>query len=497
MNTDFPDVLHDKEAECAVLGAMMTEPDAKSVIPKVVNVLGTDANVFFTTDHQFIYSAILDVFHTCETANPILVADHLQKSENLNRVGGSDYLYQLQAPIVETESAEFYAKILIEKYQRRQLISTASQIGNRARDENIPIADIQSYLLETAGQMQTITANFKEKYGVVSLQELWDRQFPEIQWVVPNIIPEGFTVIAGKSGFGKSFFSLEIAISASIAGVPLSYPSLKIEKARNVLYLLLEDKDRTTQSRMHDLMSNIPPDGNFDFLTEKKDLLLDPNGLSVLENAITEHGYDLIIVDPLETVKPTARKKGRGTAYEQDYEVMAPIRRFCHELGVSILLTTHRTKAETSDPFQSIQGSAAMQATADTTIIMQKTESGPTMTIRTRETPEVTYAMTQLENGFWKLEGVADKVYKSEARMEIIQLLHDAGEDGMQRKEILDSTENKGAATLLRRMVADGDICQPRERGSYYHPEFTPKERTMSEVLTEPEEDTAESRVKF
>ena len=56
MQAQAVDSLSDKEAEQAVLGAMMTE---KSVIPRVIALLGHTSDAFFTTDHQLIYAAIL------------------------------------------------------------------------------------------------------------------------------------------------------------------------------------------------------------------------------------------------------------------------------------------------------------------------------------------------------------------------------------------------------------------------------------------------------
>jgi replicative DNA helicase len=115
MQTQAVDSLMDKEAERAVLGAMMTE---KSVIPGVEALLGPSSDAFFTTDHQLIYTAILSVYNRDNNVDPILVANELNRTEQLNRVGGSDYLYELQAPIVETESTEFYSEILREKAAR-------------------------------------------------------------------------------------------------------------------------------------------------------------------------------------------------------------------------------------------------------------------------------------------------------------------------------------------------------------------------------------------
>ena len=83
------DSLSDKEAEQAVLGAMMTE---KSVIPSVITKLGQTADAFFTVDHQLIYSVILAVYDRVSNADPLLVADELKRRDQFKSRRGNGVL---------------------------------------------------------------------------------------------------------------------------------------------------------------------------------------------------------------------------------------------------------------------------------------------------------------------------------------------------------------------------------------------------------------------
>jgi replicative DNA helicase len=145
MNAESTESLHDREAEQAVLGAMMTDG---VVIPRVAAVLGPTSEPFFTTDHQLIYAAILSSYERNSRADPLLVADELERKDFLNRVGGTVYLYDLQAPIVETESVEFYAQIVREKSVRRQLIQVGSQVSDLARDQEQELDEVLSQAQE-------------------------------------------------------------------------------------------------------------------------------------------------------------------------------------------------------------------------------------------------------------------------------------------------------------------------------------------------------------
>jgi putative DNA primase/helicase len=54
-----------------------------------------------------------------------------------------------------------------------------------------------------------------------SLQELLSRQLPPIQWAIPDILPEGLTLLAGKPKLGKSWLALAMALAVAAGGVAL------------------------------------------------------------------------------------------------------------------------------------------------------------------------------------------------------------------------------------------------------------------------------------
>jgi RecA-family ATPase len=48
------------------------------------------------------------------------------------------------------------------------------------------------------------------------------RQLPPIQWAIPEILPEGLTLLAGKPKLGKSWLALAMALAVASGGVALS-----------------------------------------------------------------------------------------------------------------------------------------------------------------------------------------------------------------------------------------------------------------------------------
>ncbi len=258
MQTQAFDSLMDKEAEQAVLGSMMTE---KSIIPRIELMLGSTSDAFSTTDHQLIYTAILAVYNRAKNADPILVANELNRTEQLNRVGGADYLYELQAPIVETESTEFYAEILLEKATRRRLIRAATQIRDLAHDESVEISEVLDQSQEAVFELgqagnkrgfEHIRSLLKQSIEVIEkLFQKKDRYlgvptgFIDFDNLTSGLQPGNFIIIAARPSMGKTTLVLNMA------------QNIAIEQKRPVAIFSLEQPAQDIAMRMLSAESQI------------------------------------------------------------------------------------------------------------------------------------------------------------------------------------------------------------------------------------------------
>lgn len=218
------DILHDHEAEQFVLGVMMVDKDT---IPTVLKSLGRNADVFHTVQHSCIYLAILDVYDRIAQSDVLLVADQLKSTDQLNRVGGTTYLYELQSPIVETESIEFYAKILSEKAIRRRLIAASHKITEAAKDENLDTAETVNMSQEMifdvafAGQESGFT-NIREVLvdAIDRTEQLYNKEdrhlgvatgFMAFDEMTSGFQQGNLIIIAARPSVGKTTLALNMA----------------------------------------------------------------------------------------------------------------------------------------------------------------------------------------------------------------------------------------------------------------------------------------------
>ena len=252
MNTKTTEALHDRESEQAVLGSMMVD---SAVIPRVLAILGHTSEVFFTTDHQLIYAAILAVYERHNRVDALLVSDELERKNELNRSGGDLYLYDLQARIVETESAEFYAQIVWEKSTRRQLAQAGEQISNLARDQEQELREV----LDQAQEGIFHLGQADNDKGFVSVGSIVKETLGEIEELSHKRdqfigIPTGFTdfdlmtsglqrgdliIIAARPSMGKSTLVLNMAQNIAIEQeLPVAIFSLEMPTQQVLLRML-------------------------------------------------------------------------------------------------------------------------------------------------------------------------------------------------------------------------------------------------------------------
>ena len=352
------DSLSDKEAEQAVLGAMMTE---KSVIPTVIRLLGHTSDAFFTTDHQLIYTAILAVYERVSNADPLLVADELKRTNQINRTGGAEYLYELQAPIVETESTEFYADILYEKATRRRLTQAGSTIRDLAQDETIELADVLNQSQEAVFELGENDAQrgFQPINPIITsnidaIEKLFHKEerflgvptgFMDFDHMTSGLQPGNFIIIAARPSMGKTTLVLNMAQNIAIEHKrPVAIFSLEMP-AQDIVMRMLSAESHIDFGRLRT--------GKFseDYwrplteaagrLSEAPILINDNRGLTV--QSLRAEGRRLkgehnqlavIIIDYLQLLRGTGRYNSR----EQEIsEISRALKVLAWELNVPII----------------------------------------------------------------------------------------------------------------------------------------------------------------
>ena len=190
--------------------------------------------------------------------------------------------------------------------------------------------------------------------NVFTAAELRRKQFPPVSYVIPGLLPEGLSLIAGRSKIGKSWFALDIAIA--IAAGRFCLGELKPTQG-DVLYAAMEDNPRRMQRRVDKLLSTFNAQWPERLTLAHLWRRLDKGGLDDVQQWI--EGVEcprLVVLDTLASVKPIRTREG----YTEDYESMTALHRLANDKGVSIIVLHHTRKMEADDPVDTVSGTLGL-----------------------------------------------------------------------------------------------------------------------------------------
>lgn len=111
------------EAEEVILGGIMLDPSAMS---RISDRLVTDA--FYINAHKDIYQAALRLYSQGLPTDLLCITNWLSDNGLLFRIGGRNKLASLLDRTVSAVNIDALADLVMEKYQRRQLILAGTEI---------------------------------------------------------------------------------------------------------------------------------------------------------------------------------------------------------------------------------------------------------------------------------------------------------------------------------------------------------------------------------
>ena len=337
--------------------------------------------------------------------------------------------------------------------------------------ETVPVAvdDPDQYLAQLERDKDLLA-------GVRTGAWLDQQEFPPLTYAIPDVIPEGFTVLAGAPKVGKSWFILSLCLAVASGGRALS--ALPVDQ-RTLRYLALEDGDRRLQERCRQLIPGETIPAAFAYTNRVKPGQI-INTIAVYLQQHPDTG--LVVLDTLGKVMPPAR--AGETTYQRDYRVGGNLKQITDDHpGLAVVVVHHDRKAESGDFVDAISGTNGIAGSADTIVLLARDRHETTglLSVTGRDVHEAEYGLTRYDSGSWGLTGgslAAAKDAATQARRDL-----QMGRLGDRMREVVDlvngreSTRPRDAAEVLgisNREAAvylgrayDADLIDKAERGTY------------------------------
>ena len=322
------------DVEKAVLGALMIDKDAFSIISNILS-----SEVFYEPRNQLVFSAIKDLYNAEGGQKPIdvlTVTEMLANNGNLEEVGGPNYIAELSSRVASSANIEYHANIIAQKALARKLIAYGMTIADKAFDETTDIDDLMQEAEETLFRLskEHVRNDFKQMDPVLkdAVKELTDAAghpdgitgistgYDDLDRSTSGLQDTDLVVIAGRPAMGKTTFALCIARYIAIEqGIAVAFFSLEMSSTQLVKRLLsnyCQIEGRKLRNGTLDRGDWDRIDKGISKLMGKPFYLDDTPGLSVYDlrskarRLVKDHGVRIIIIDYLQLMSASTSRYG-------------------------------------------------------------------------------------------------------------------------------------------------------------------------------------------
>lgn len=382
---------HSPEAEKAVIGAILANPDNLTLIEGVLR-----PEHFFMDAHRRIYLAMLELSARNDPTDLITVSTHLeQASKDRDTISGS-YLLDLLEKCPVAQNIEHYARIVRNHFYTRRIILACQTTVRSALNYG---GTIQEFVEDIEKEFLSITSEYDRK-GIIKADKVLEATIEDIQAKLRSDgsitgVPTGFTdvdavtgglqgsdliILAARPGMGKTALALNIGTHAALKGKSVVIFSLEMSKEQ-LMGRVLSTLARVDSSRLRKgELSN----DDLDRLMEaarriydcKERLGIDETpGINILElrsrcrRFHKEFGLDLVIIDYLQLMGPAGTKRYESREREIS-EISMGLKNLAKELRIPVLALSQLNRGPDSRPdkkpkISDLRESGSMEQDAD------------------------------------------------------------------------------------------------------------------------------------
>lgn len=363
------------------------------------------------------------------------------------------------------------AKVPLKQYEA----DITDYLGNHdsLEEEDEEIEAKRKKLLEIINNSEEfIEKKERDVFRVETISELLSNTIPDIEKLVDPVVERnGFTLLGGVKGAGKSLFVINLALYYA-SGKSL-FLNCKIQKPGRVLLIQQEISLSGFQSRVRKIMeeeefshqdrfSHLTTTGNNLKLTDQEDF-------DKIRKSINEAKPDILILDPLSTFNPS-----KENTYEDMSKITEKINQLKIEFQIGVILTHHISSKQNPDhpntPVEiagQFRGHTALPDAADILVLLkrlpprQKNQKLPLnydhylmleIQLRNGEAPEH-YAIERGEDGLiFRVSNIWQDIGKKILPGEIYELVISNGGE-MLKEEIVEHLKEKAHPNTIHKAI--------------------------------------------
>jgi len=281
-------------AERAVLGALLMPDEGKAAITKVVR-LGLLPKHFYREAHQIFYQTILALYEKGEAVDLLILVKAATERGFLNEIYGVAYLDEMIDSVPTVENVDYYAKMVMMCWIRRQVIALGVEADIDTTSEEELLSKMEGLLSEVPKDKS------KLDMVAVSANQLVEVEYEDPPMVIGRgLLPAfGYSVMAAIAKTGKTSMAIQLALSVASGTDFLGFP---VENRVNILYCYLEGTAQSMAKLIRQQLDGWGSAISIDrlHLLECRGLTLEKQAsINILKGEISKVGAQLVIIDPI------------------------------------------------------------------------------------------------------------------------------------------------------------------------------------------------------
>ncbi len=352
-----------REAEEAVLGAVLLYPDSYFEVAQVIQ-----HDDFYIIRNQWIWEAFTRLHETRTPIDILTVTSDLEEHSRLTEVGGQAYLLSLVNETPTALHAEAYAQIVAQNSIRRKMLGAANDLAKLAYDQEKTVETIideaeksifglsERRVRRDLEPISEVLSNYYDRIDQLSQRDEEIYGVPtgltDLDKLLGGLQKSDLLIVAGRPGSGKTGFLLSVAKNAAQKHKKhVAVFSLEMSNEQLVQRLIAQETKIDTQR----LRSGKLNDNEWPIFTHAIEVLGDTPIWLDDTPAITplqlrtkcrrlhmEYQLDLVIVDYLQLMGSDMRTQNR---VQEVSFISRSLKVLARELNVPVLAAAQLSRA--------------------------------------------------------------------------------------------------------------------------------------------------------
>ena len=386
MEVNFNDKVppHNLEAEQAVLGSLLLNWES---FAEVVTKL--KAENFYSLQNQLIYDALIKLYNQSITGDSLSLINELTKQNNLEKAGGAAYIASLTSSVPSSANVEYYAQIVLDRFERRELIRISSEvkassyelntksenlIEDAEKNEQTVIYDAQKIMVR---EIEIIESRFRSKNQFTGIPT----GFARLDTYTSGFQNSELIIIGARPSIGKTALALSMMQYISVEKhIPCGFFSLEMPYEAIGMRILAQEarvnmgKIRSGMLKREDITKIQNAAGRW---FEAPLYVVDTPNMRLIElrsmarRMVNKYQVKIIFIDYIGLI--TTEDTTKAT-YDQVAEISKSLKALARELKIPIVALSQVARdAEGEEPkLNQIRGSGAVEQDADVVMFLHR-----------------------------------------------------------------------------------------------------------------------------